>query len=166
MQNDKYAELSDVLKIRSSKLFEHISKLQADNLPTFSYLLATDFAVKKQEKAAISFTQPVPKTKVSVKSMDEIPRYELDLHIEALLENTKGLTNAEMLQIQLSTLNKYLRIAVNNYQDKMVVVHGVGKGVLRQEVQRVLQQNPNVDSIETGWQAGYGFGATIIFFKY
>jgi dsDNA-specific endonuclease/ATPase MutS2 len=48
----------------------------------------------------------------------------------------------------------------------MVLIHGVGKGVLRSEVQRILKSNEFVHKLESGWQAGYGFGATIAYFKY
>jgi hypothetical protein len=165
-QNEKYAEHSDVLKIRAVKLFEHISKLQIENLPTFSYLLAADFKEKEKGKEKITFNQPIPTTKLPVKSMNEIPKYELDLHIEAIIEHTKGLSSADMIQLQLAELNKYLRIAINNFQDKMVIVHGIGKGTLRQEVHRTLKGIHQIESFESGWQSGYGFGATIVFFKY
>lgn len=165
-QNDRYAAHADVLKIRSVKLFEHISRLQAENLPTFSYLLAEGFKEKENAKEKTTFNQPVPRTRSTVKSINEIPKYELDLHIEAIVTNTKGLSNADILQLQLTELNKYLRIAINNFQDKMVIVHGIGKGTLRQEVHKVLQDVAQVDHFESGWQSGYGFGATIVFFKY
>ena len=101
-----------------------------------------------------------------MRSVKDIPKYELDLHIENLIDSTKGLSNAEILHLQLLELERYLDIAIQNRQEKMVLIHGVGKGVLRSEVQRILKSNEFVQKLESGWQAGYGFGATIAYFKY
>jgi hypothetical protein len=164
--SSQYATHFDVLKIRSAKLFEQISTVQKKNVPSFQYTLLQEFLPKPKEKEVFKLESIVPKTKSFVRSIQEIPKYELDLHIEKLVENTKGLTNAEMLHIQLAELEKYLRIAVRNKQDKLVVIHGNGKGVLRTEVQKTLNAFEYVDKVESGWQAGYGFGASIAFFKY
>lgn len=164
--SSQYAMHKDVLKIRSAKLFEQIALMQNQNTATFQYTLLQDFDVKQQEKEAFKLETLIPKTKTSARSVKDIPKYELDLHIECLVDNSKGLSNADMLSIQLAELERYLRIAINNKQDKMVVIHGVGKGVLRSEVQAVLKENLFVDKTESGWQAGYGFGATIAYFKY
>jgi dsDNA-specific endonuclease/ATPase MutS2 len=147
-------------------LFEHINTLQQVNLATFQYTLVQDFAEKAIEKPKFSLSTVVPHTPKKVKSVQDIPKYELDLHIEHLIDNYKGLNNAEMLQIQLNFLERYLTVAFRNKQDKMVIIHGVGKGVLRTEVIKILKANQFVEKTESGWQAGYGFGATIAYFKY
>lgn len=164
--NQNYGIQEDVVKIRSSKLFDHIQNLQKENLPTFRYTLLEEFSFKAKEKEVFKLATPMPHTKANVRSVKDLPKYELDLHIEQLIENVKGLTNAEMLTIQLHELGKYLQLAISHKQDKMVVIHGVGKGVLRSEVQRLLKENIFTDKVESGWQAGYGFGATIAYFKY
>ena len=164
--NQKLAIEKNVIKIRSAKLFEHISALQNSNAPTFQYTLLQDFKEKQKEQEKFVLPSIVPHTPIKLKSIKDIPKYELDLHIENLIDNTKGLSNAEMLHLQLQELERYLDIAIKNRQDKMVVIHGVGKGVLRSEVQRILKTNEFVQELESGWQAGYGFGATIAYFKY
>ncbi|MDI9320699.1 MAG: Smr/MutS family protein [Phycisphaerales bacterium] len=162
----QYATHADVLKVRSAKLFEQIYSVQKNNLATFQYTLLEEFSIKEKERETFQFKTIVPQTKRNVRSVQEIPKYELDLHIEQLLEDIKGLSNSEMLHIQLAELQKYLGIAVRNKQDKMVVIHGNGKGVLRAEVNKILAANEFVDKVETGWLAGYGFGATIVYFTY
>lgn len=162
----QYAVHQDVLKIRSAKLFAQINKLKVSNIPTFQYTLLEEFSAKPKQKEQFKLETVIPKTKSAVKSIHAIPKYEVDLHIEQLVETVKGLSNADMLYIQLAELRKYLSIAVQNKQDKLVVIHGIGKGVLRAEVQRILKDHNYVDKTESGWQAGYGFGATIAYFKY
>ena len=164
--SSQYAVHQDVLKIRSAKLFEHITAIQANNTPTFQYTLIQEFGMKEKEKEQFALPSVVPHTPRPIKSIRDIPKYEVDLHIEQLVDGVKGLSNSEILYLQLAELEKYLQIAINNKQDRLVVIHGVGKGVLRNEVQKLLQSNVFVARIESGWQAGYGFGATIAYLHY
>jgi hypothetical protein len=166
--NDKLAPVSGVVKIRSAKLFEHLSALQLNNQPTFRYLLTETFTKEKPKEQAplLPADRVMPAFKGSIHGMTELPRYEVDLHIENLVDSVQGLSATDILDVQLTTLRKYLRIAVQNRQDRMVIIHGNGKGILRDEVKRVLKDTFEVDRFESGWQAGYGFGATIVFLNY
>ncbi|MGC4057482.1 MAG: Smr/MutS family protein [Chitinophagaceae bacterium] len=160
------APYREQLKIRPVKLFEYINELLASNSPTFRITLLRGFDVLKATTPRPQRDRPVPQLTRALRSVQDIPRYELDLHIEQLMPDTKGLSNTEMLDIQLAELKRYLRIALTNRQDRMLIVHGLGKGVLRQEVHKLLKTTEWVDRIEDGWQAGYGFGATLVHFKY
>lgn len=156
----------ETVKIRPVKLFAYINELLANNRPTFRHTLLTEFRPETKTHIPDVPVPPVPRTPQAIHSMQDIPRYEVDLHIEQLLPDVKGLSNLEKLSVQLAELERYLRLAERNRQDKMVVIHGLGKGVLRQEVQKLLQATPFVSEIESGWQAGYGFGATLVRFRY
>ncbi|WP_276131690.1 Smr/MutS family protein [Polluticoccus soli] len=92
--------------------------------------------------------------------------YEIDLHIENLVSTTKGLSNAEMLEIQLSALKQALNDAVMNRQERLMIIHGLGRGVLRDEVHKVLAETPGIERYVNEWQGKYGFGATEVFFDY
>ena len=48
----------------------------------------------------------------------------------------------------------------------MVVIHGLGKGKLREEVHAILKQMPEIGRFKNEWSGKYGFGATEIYFKY
>jgi DNA-nicking Smr family endonuclease len=164
--NKQYAIHEEVIKIRSTKLFEHLSSLSKNNLATFQYTLLQDFKLKIKEPIPFKLNSLVPQIKTKVTSVKDIPKYELDLHIEHLVDNPRDLQAAEIIQIQRAELEKYLQIAIQHQQDKMVIIHGVGKGVLRNEVHQALKENRFIHSIDSGWQSGYGFGATIVHFKY
>lgn len=169
----KFSALQGQLRMKPVKLFEQISKLQMNNEPSFSYLLAEDFlpaAKEKKEPAAPEkkfIPAPLPKDKI-IRSFHqlELPRYEVDLHVEELMIDTKGLTNTEILQIQLDELHKALALAIAHRQDQMIVVHGLGKGILRDAVHKILKAMPEVARYSNEWHGRYGFGATEIFFKY
>jgi hypothetical protein len=157
-----------ILKIRPSKLFEHINQLQINNEASFSYLLIDDFTPKKKTEKKEKFELPVkPAFILSPSSKNlEAPIDILDLHIEQLLDDVKGMSNAEILKMQLDTFLYYLHLAIVHHRERMVVIHGLGKGKLRDEVHRILKHTPEVRLFTNEWQGSYGFGATEIYFKY
>lgn len=156
-----------VLRIRPSKLFEHITELQQKNEPTFSYLLIDDFVIKKKPEKQEKYVPEIkPKFITSTSSKHlEAARYEVDLHIEELADPT-GLSNAEILKIQLDALRHYVHLSIAHRQERMVVIHGLGEGKLKQEVHKVLKRIPEVFLFTNEWHGRYGFGATEIYFRY
>lgn len=158
-----------ILKIKPQKLFDHIQQVLEKNEPTFNYLLVEDFIIKPKEekKQSSSFSLPVIKTK-SPKTfgLDELPRYELDLHIEQLIADHKGLSNAAIITLQLNTLQRYLSLAIMHRQERMIVIHGLGKGRLKEEVHKLLKDIPEVKRYTNEWIGKYGFGATEVVFQY
>jgi len=166
--NENMEVAEGVLRIRPAKLFEHISQLMVSGEPTFSYLLIEDFQVKKKPEPKEKFVLPLKlqQKNLVTSSNIEAPKYELDLHIEALLDNSRGLSNAEIVQLQLDTLRHYLQLAMVHRQERMIVIHGLGKGRLKEEVHVILKQTPEVSRYKNEWSARYGFGATEVFFRY
>ena len=94
-----------------------------------------------------------------------IPKQEVDLHIEALENNWKGLSNIAILAIQLNAFQRYLDLAITHHQHSLIVIHGVGKGKLRDEIHQLLKQTPEVATFVNQYHARYGYGATEITFK-
>ena len=165
--NEKMEKAEGVLRIRPAKLFEHVSHLMKNSESTFSYMLIEDFSPKKKPEPVEKFEPPVKSayTSVTTKTI-EPPKYEVDLHIEALIENRRGLSNAEIIKIQLDALQRYLHLAIVHRQSNMIVIHGLGKGRLKEEVHAILKQTPEVSRYKNEWSGRYGFGATEIYFRY
>jgi hypothetical protein len=84
---------------------------------------------------------------------------EVDLHIEELLDNWSGMTNAQLLDVQLRTVQKELDAAIAAHMRRVVFIHGVGNGRLKTEVRKVLSTYKGI-RIHDGSFARYGFGAT------
>jgi len=168
--NDKMETAEGVLRIRPARLFEHINELLQKNEPSFSYQLIEDFVPKKKKEPQPKFEQFVPPaaTHLSLVTTGTIEafKYEVDLHIEKLTSSKKGLSNAEIVQLQLDTLRHYLQLAIVHHQERMIVIHGLGKGKLREEVHAILKQTPEVSRYKNEWSGRYGFGATEIYFRY
>ncbi len=156
-----------VLRIKPAKLFEHISQLQVSGEPSFSYMLINEFAPKKKQEIIEKFEHPKPKVESLITHRTiEQPKFELDLHIEALIDNRKGLSNADIVNVQLETLRHYLQLAIVHRQERMIIIHGLGKGKLREDVHQILKQIPEISRFKNEWSGRYGFGATEVWFRH
>ena len=86
---------------------------------------------------------------------------EIDLHIHQLLDNTSGLSNADLLKLQLDTFRKEMDNAIATGVKKIVFIHGVGDGVLKNELRRELQRKYAKYPYQDASFREYGFGATM-----
>jgi dsDNA-specific endonuclease/ATPase MutS2 len=84
---------------------------------------------------------------------------EVDLHIENLLDNYRGLSNAEIINIQLNKFISKLDSAIRRKIDRIVFIHGVGEGVLKAEIRKILTSYSGIEFYDASY-ARYGFGAT------
>ena len=87
------------------------------------------------------------------------PTFVVDLHIHQLTDSTKGMTNFDMLNLQLDTARGQLEFAIRERMPKLVFIHGVGEGVLKQELHTVLRRYNNVTFYDADYRE-YGLGAT------
>ena len=90
--------------------------------------------------------------------------YEIDLHKENLIQSWKGLSNFDIVSIQLSSFRKRFNQALVNNEHLLVVIHGVGKGVLRNEIYNYLRQFPDI-KVGPADTNIYGMGASEIRFN-
>lgn len=84
---------------------------------------------------------------------------EVDLHLHELVEDETRLSQGEKLRFQLAYFERALEAAIRDGKRKLIVIHGVGEGVLREEVRKVLQYYENV-RFHDGDMSRYGVGAT------
>ncbi len=56
---------------------------------------------------------------------------ELDLHIEKLTNDPDGMSNSEKLNLQVQTFERYVEDAVEVGFERVFIIHGLGKGRLR-----------------------------------
>ncbi len=87
--------------------------------------------------------------------------WELDLHIESLTEDHRGLSNFEIMKIQMSEFKRFLSKARAQGMQKLVVIHGVGEGVLKNEIRNYLAQQEFLEFYDASYLE-YGKGATEI----
>ncbi len=95
---------------------------------------------------------------VSKKSSSGI--LEIDLHINELLDNTAGLSNSDMLDVQLKEFKRVMDGNLSNKGQKIVFIHGKGEGVLRKALIDELKRAYKRCDVQDASFREYGFGAT------
>jgi dsDNA-specific endonuclease/ATPase MutS2 len=89
----------------------------------------------------------------------------IDLHIENLIDSHRGMGNAEILNIQMVRFRRFLNASINKQHRKIVVIHGVGEGVLRNEIRKELDYyHQNLEYYDASYQE-FGMGATEIILR-
>ncbi|PGH39398.1 MAG: hypothetical protein CRN43_09330 [Candidatus Nephrothrix sp. EaCA] len=114
----------------------------------------------------LPFKKPKPKAQTSYSPYHlSFLETKIDLHIENLVESHRGLSNYEIVTIQLQAFQNFLDNAIVHHQKYLVAIHGVGKGVLRQEIHKMLRNHKEVASFKHQYHPFYGLGATEIYLK-
>ena len=111
-----------------------------------------------QEKEAV----PEPKVQPKPKPADIV---EVDLHIRELLESTSGMSKKEMLDIQLAKVVSEMQAAISANVKRIVFIHGLGQGVLKQEVAKLLKSKFPKYYFQDASFKEYGYGATMVVLK-
>mgnify|MGYP001305829061 CR=1 FL=1 len=70
--------------------------------------------------------------------------FELDLHIEKLIENFEFLNTQEILQFQMNAFFRGIFKAKRLGIDYLIVIHGIGKGILKRKIIHFLEKNEAV----------------------
>ena len=89
---------------------------------------------------------------------------EVDLHIEKLVPSKRGMSNYDILNLQMDTAKRQMDFAIRNRMPKLVFIHGVGEGVLKAELDFLLGRYDNISFQDANYQK-YGIGATEVYFK-
>lgn len=84
----------------------------------------------------------------------------VDLHADALLDTTQGMSSADILQYQLDTFHKVLAENKKNKGTKIVFIHGKGEGVLRRALIHELTYRYKQLRYQDASFQEYGYGAT------
>lgn len=90
---------------------------------------------------------------------------EIDLHIDALLDDTNGMNNSEILNYQLDKFREVMEMYKTKREQKIVFIHGKGDGVLRKAVLDELKRKYSNCRYQDASFQEYGFGATMVTIK-
>jgi len=143
--NDFFYEKAVLLSVMKNELEQQIENISRDE--TRKIL---------EEKGEFSKVKPKdkPKQKPAI--------IEVDLHIHELLDDTRGLSNADMLKVQLDRFNAVMEENANNKGQKIVFIHGIGNGTLKHEVRRQLNSRYKKHNFQDASFREYGYGATMV----
>ncbi len=124
-----------------------------------------ELKVTNYDVAKIKSSKDTPKKrkKEIVKPKERnAPKMEVDLHIHQLTNSTRGMSNFDMLNLQLETAKRQLEFAIKKRIQKVVFIHGVGEGVLKEELIYLFKRYENVEYYDAEYKK-YGLGATEIY---
>lgn len=89
---------------------------------------------------------------------------EVDLHIDMLSERPADLTPHEAFQVQMHYFRLCMNHAFANKMKKVTFIHGVGRGILKDEILKELKQYPNIHFFDAP-MSKFGVGATEVYFQ-
>lgn len=90
---------------------------------------------------------------------------EIDLHIQMLVESYQNLSNSEIVEIQMARFTTALDGGIIAGTRKMVFIHGVGNGKLKQEIRKTIERKyPKLRYQDASFKE-YGYGATMVILK-
>lgn len=84
----------------------------------------------------------------------------VDLHINELVDSTRGLSSADMLNLQVDKFYKVMDENLRNHGRKIVFIHGKGDGVLRAAILKELNYRYKGHDVQDASFQEYGYGAT------
>ncbi len=166
----KLDHYSHTIRIKPKQLFTHLQKLKENKEASFSFTIIDQFPDQNSNQFFVA-NEPMLQQANSIESLktnlfEKSFYHVIDLHIEELVSDWRGLSNFEILSIQLSAFEKKIELAVLHHQPTLTVIHGVGKGKLKEKIHQWLKGKPFIRNYSDQFDPFYGNGATTIHFQY
>lgn len=118
-------------------------------------LKAAKRALKEEQRALRDKEKPR-------KRPDREQIIEVDLHINALLDHTEGLSPNVLLNTQLTEFRIIMDRNIRKKGQRIIFIHGKGDGVLREALLKELQHRYRTCTFEDAPFQKYGYGATMV----
>ncbi|MCM1452872.1 MAG: DUF2027 domain-containing protein, partial [Clostridium sp.] len=122
---------------------------------------ALEKSMKQKANADKRLAAPMRKAKPQ-RHPDEIV---VDLHIDELLDNKAGLSEADMLNLQVDKFREVMDANLRRHGQKIIFIHGKGEGVLRKAILKELAYRYKGHQAQDASFREYGFGATQVTIK-
>jgi hypothetical protein len=122
-------------------------------------LKSHDFSAPKVAAESGDIRKPIPPKR------EPIEIKEVDLHILELVDNTEGLSPGELIEIQMGRFRIEMENAIRNGTRRVVFIHGVGQGTLKNELRRELASRYKKYDFQDASFREYGYGATVVILK-
>lgn len=146
-------QVAVVIRVQKNKItvlneFGFEETYYASELIPFQDLLVGEFIKPKEEITKVQNAAPSP----------DKPK-EIDLHIGQLVDYTSGLSNFEMLEIQLNKVKDEIELARIEKRSRLIFIHGHGSGKLREEIHKYLKSQSKLEFYDASFRK-YKLGAT------
>jgi DNA-nicking Smr family endonuclease len=164
------------VRLKPKAFFKSVAEAPILGRPVHLYLVFPNLATEREETSEKDSNNLRTYTKENIRprrvrknvrpyrlhEVEEFAHFEpeLDLHIEKLVENAAELTPKEILQEQMAHFERYLDQAIRLGIERVFIIHGLGKGKLRQTIQARLRRRHDIREFRNEYHPRYGYGAT------
>ena len=148
IDNDYFDDLAMIVDIVTAKEQQQLTDISPEEI-----------------KKAMFLKEDVHKRKRIERKVKNPNVIEIDLHINELVDSTAGMSNADMLILQMDKFHQIIADNVKNKGQKIVFIHGKGEGVLRKEIEKQLKTRYKSYYFQDASFREYGFGATMVTIK-
>jgi hypothetical protein len=159
--------LEKQLKLRGKQLFKKMEEIHEKNEPSFSYELFIHYPDKivepKLDLSKLGNAGYKIYDASKIKSNIPQPRSVVDLHIDKLVDFWEQMSSAEIIELQMSTFEKHLDLAKLHQMQSIIFIHGIGEGILKNELHERLRHKKYVKSFVNQYHHLYGYGATEVY---
>lgn len=90
---------------------------------------------------------------------------EVDLHIDSIIDDSKGMSSGEIVDIQLGRFRTALEGAILSGQKRIIFIHGIGAGKLKHEIRKIVDQEYKMFRYQDASFSEYAYGATMVLLK-
>jgi len=162
---------SSDFKIKSSKLNKETNYIDSSFIDKKAFIITiselSSMQLVSSNKTELKKDQPeiAEKKAEEVKIEILIDKHKtapkeavVDLHIGELIENISELESKDMLQIQKDYFVKCLESAIENNYHKVTFIHGVGNGILKNTIIKILKDYEDIGN-RSASLAKFGVGA-------
>lgn len=159
-------------KIKAQQFFKKVRTAPLLNKPVHHYKVFENLepdAPKNEDlqsytkrKAKDAPAASTPLQSISFLNPEEFAAFnpEVDLHIEKLTVLHDKMNKADIIRLQIKHYEVFLEKAIRIGVDRIFVIHGVGKGKLRDAIANRLAKHPRVKAFKNEFHPKYGYGAT------
>ena len=142
-------------------------RVLVENQDGFEISVPTNELVSRTEKSAYTVDPKMIREKdeheVSPPALEPDEIWEVDLHLDEILETGREMTDHEKLTAQIKYFHKCMSAAIAYRIRKIIFIHGVGKGTLKSEISRALKSYERTRHFDAPFKK-YGYGATLVEF--
>ena len=156
------------IRIDTVKFYKLHTFRQTDffDTPALMYdVVKNDAPAKQVYVSAEDLQDALSKPQTIVKRGGKNEIIEVDLHIGELLDDTRGMSNSEILNYQLDKFREVMEQYKNKREQRIVFIHGKGDGVLRKALLDEMKRKYTACKTQDASFQEYGFGATMVTIK-
>lgn len=115
-----------------------------------------------EHEVPVQEVKPSEKRKTTGKRKQINDTYEVDLHIDRIIDNSSKLSPSEIINLQIKRLHESMEEAISKKVRRVVIIHGVGQGTLKMQIRKELQDRYPEFLFQDASFKEYGFGATLV----